>query len=354
MTQAIQHTAEMLAKAAVSGEPMVVARVVEVEGFSTLPVDEIVAVDGQGQVFGDLLGIPGAEAMAPAARDLIDSDQPRLATVHVTVGGSAVSELGLACGGRVGILLQPASCVPAQTWTASAARAPVALVTVVDGPASGPDALAVYWDGSTAGSLGSAVAEMPGGSGTALADSLVAEAIGMLKEAATARRRVTTEAGTAMIEAWVPSPRLVVVGAGDVVGAIDAQAGLLGWEVRSVPDHEGVDEMLEWAGATAALIVLSHDPHVDVPALAAGLRRPIPYIGAMGSRHTQSRRIERLASSGVGAGDLERIHRPIGLDLGGRRAPEVALAIAAEIQAVLHHRDARSLRDSSGPIHQAG
>ncbi len=351
--QATQHTAEMLAKAAASGDPMVVARVVQVEGFSTLPVDELVALDGQGRVFGDLLGVTGAEAMAPVARDLLDSDQPRLATVHITIGGSAVSELGLACGGRVGVLLQPSSSVPTETWAAIAGRAPVALITIIDGPATGPKALTVLGDGSRVGALSAAASGASGDAGTALADSLVAEALGMLKEAATARRKVTTEVGTAMIEAWVPSPRLVVVGTGDVVGAIDAQAGLLGWEVRSGPDHEGVDEMLEWAGATAALIVLSHDPHVDVPALAAGLRQPIPYIGAMGSRHTQSRRIERLAASGVGQGDLERIHRPIGLDLGGRRAPEVALAIAAEIQAVVHHRDARSLRDTSGPIHQA-
>lgn len=351
MLQGIQDTAEILAKAAVSGEAMVVARVVEVEGFSTLPVDELVALDGQGAIFGDLLGAAGAEAMSPPARDLLEADQPRLATVHVTVGGSAVSELGLACGGRVGILLQPASSVPSAAWTAIAGRAPVALITIVDGPAGGPDALAVLGDGSTVGALGAGLDGASGGPGCAVVDSLVAEARGMLKEASTARRVVTTDVGTAMVETWVPSPRLVVVGTGDVVGAIGAQAGLLGWEVRSAPDHESVDELLEWAGATGALIVLSHDPHVDVPALAAGLRRPIPYVGAMGSRHTQSRRIERLAASGVSEADLDRIHRPIGLNLGGRRAPEVALAIAAEIQAVLHHRDARSLRSSSGPIH---
>jgi len=351
MVQGLQDTAEVLAKAAMSGEAMVVARVVEVEGFSTLPVDELVALDGQGTIFGDLLGARGSEAMTPAARDLLEADQPRLATVHVTIGGSAVSELGLACGGRVRILLQPAASVPAATWTAIAGRAPVALITIVDGPAGGPEALAVLGDGSTVGALSAACTGVSGGASSAVVDSLVVEALGMLEDATTARRSVTTDVGTAMLEAWVPSPRLVVVGSGDVVGAIAAQAGLLGWEVRSVPDHEGVDELLEWAGVTGALIVLSHDPHVDVPALAAGLHRPIPYIGAMGSRHTQSRRIERLTASGVDETDLERIHRPIGLDLGGRRAPEVALAIAAEIQAVLHHRDARSLRDSSGPIH---
>ena len=155
------------------------------------------------------------------------------------------------------------------------------------------------------------------------------------------------------IVGWVPSPRIVVVGAGEVVTAIESQSALLGWEVRHTAGHETVTEMLEWAGTTAALVVLSHDPHVDVPALAAGLATPISYVGAMGSRHTQSRRTDRLAAAGVSEDDLARIHRPIGLDLGGRRAPEIALAIAAEIQAVMHNRDAKSLRDSSGPIHRS-
>jgi xanthine dehydrogenase accessory factor len=167
-----------------------------------------------------------------------------------------------------------------------------------------------------------------------------------------------------LIEAWVPNPRLVVVGAGEVAQAIQAQAGLLGWETRVTDRGEDasepavypvmyapVEELLDWAGATAALIVLSHDPHVDAPALAAGLARPTPYIGAMGSRGTQSRRLERLAAMGIPEEQLDRIHRPIGLNLGGRRAPEVALAIVAEILACHCGGDARPLRDKAGPIH---
>lgn len=172
----------------------------------------------------------------------------------------------------------------------------------------------------------------------------------LLSEGRNGTRRVETDAGLALIEAWVPSPRLVVVGSGEVVTAIEAQAGLLGWDSRATDSTE-VDGLLDWAGATGALIVLSHDPHIDVPVLAAALERSTPYIGAMGSRGTQSRRLERLSAQGVGPEQLERIHRPIGLNLGGRRAPEVALAIVAEILACHCGRDARPLRDTSGPIH---
>ena len=97
--------------------------------------------------------------------------------------------------------------------------------------------------------------------------------------------------------------------------------------------------------------MLSHDPHVDAPALATALAGHVSYVGAMGSRATQSRRAERLLASGVTQQEIDRIHRPIGLDLGGRSSPEVALAIVAEILACHTGRDARPLRDRGGPIH---
>jgi xanthine dehydrogenase accessory factor len=135
-----------------------------------------------------------------------------------------------------------------------------------------------------------------------------------------------------------------------VVGALEVQAGLLGWETGPV-DSGDLAESLAWAGGSAAVVVLSHDPHVDVPALQAALEAGAAYVGAMGSRRTQSRRLERLRAAGVADEVLDRIHRPVGLDLGGRSAPEVALSICAEILAVRHGRDGRSLRDRGGPIH---
>ncbi len=192
-------------------------------------------------------------------------------------------------------------------------------------------------DGHTWGDLGA---------GT---DALVPEARAVLQAGMTATRRVEDEAGVVLIEAWVSSPRLVVVGAGDLVAAIETQGALLGWDCRATNTAE-VGELLDWAGATAAFIVLSHNPHIDTPALITALGRGVPYVGALGSRATQSRRLERLAAAGVDPDEIDRIHRPIGLDLGGRRAPEVALSIAAEILACHRGRDARPLRYATGPI----
>lgn len=337
----MEQVAEVVRRSVHEGREAVIGRVIDLKGFSTLPVDELVAIDDTGRFHGELLGRTGAEKLGAAAVGLL-SGAGRLETVNVSIHGPTVKELGLACGGQAEVLLQPASAIPAEVWSLLAARAPVAMVTVIDGPAASPGALAVDREGRKWGSLDERAA--------AVADELADTARSLLGEGRNNTRRVETGAGVALIEAWVPSPRLVVVGSGEVVDAIDAQAGLLGWETRST-EATDVEGLLDWAGATGALIVLSHDPHVDVPVLAAGLARPTPYIGAMGSRGTQSRRLERLAAQGLVPEQLERIHRPIGLNLGGRRAPEVALAIVAEILAVHCGRDARPLRDTSGPIH---
>jgi xanthine dehydrogenase accessory factor len=187
--------------------------------------------------------------------------------------------------------------------------------------------------------------------GEMAAGALVAEAVKILAAGRTSSQRLEDEDGTVLLETWVPQPRLVVVGAGDLVSALDAQAALLGWETRATHELDDLDGLLAWAGATGALIVLSHDSHIDAPALATALAGQLPYVGAMGSRATQSRRAARLLASGVTQEAIDRIHRPIGLDLGGRSSPEVALAIVAEILACHTGRDARPLRDRDGPIH---
>lgn len=342
----MQQVADVLEEAAATGRRTVIGRVIDLKGFSTLPVDEMIVIDETGDLHGDFLGRPGAEKLGAAARDLFRGE-PGLETVGVSIHGPEVEELGLSCGGRADVLLQPTSAIPAEFWAALAGRAPAALITVIDGPAAGPEAIAVDRDGHRWGSLGPSATDV-------VADDLAAVARSLLWEGRTASRRVETECGIGLIEAWVPNPRLVVVGSGDILNAVEAQAALLGWEVRGVDGKdavEAVDGLLDWAGATGALVVCSHDPHVDSPALAAGLARPTPYIGAMGSRGTQSRRIERLKADGIGDEQIARIHRPIGLNLGGRRASEVALAIVAEILACHCGRDGRPLKDTSGPIH---
>ncbi len=337
----MQEVAEVVIREIGQGRQPVIGRVIGLKGFSTVPVDELVAIDASGRQHGNLLGRPGAERLVHEVAEMRKSPDSGLRVTTVDIHGPEVSELGLACGGRAEVLLQSTASIPSELWALLAARAPAALVTRIEGEGSGPTGLVVDGQGRAWGSL----------PGTPVQAELVTQAASLLASGHSGVTRVESEAGVTLIESWVPSPRLVIVGSGEVVTATQTQAGLLGWEARFTEEVDELGDLLEWAGATAALIVLSHNPHVDVPALSSGLRRNIPYVGAMGSRGTQSRRLERLAADGIEPDLLDRIHRPIGLNLGGRKAPEVALAIVAEILACHNGRDGRPLKEWSGPIH---
>jgi xanthine dehydrogenase accessory factor len=117
----------------------------------------------------------------------------------------------------------------------------------------------------------------------------------------------------------------------------DVDRLVLGW-----PD-EVADEI--GLGPADAVAILSHDPKFDEPAIAEAMRRGCRYVGAIGSRRTQRDRRDRLAQQGLGEAELARLRGPIGLDLGGREAAEVALAIMAEVVAARHGASGRPMRE---------
>jgi len=149
-----------------------------------------------------------------------------------------------------------------------------------------------------------------------------------------------------------PTPRLVVVGAVHLAQTLAQHARLLGLVVSVIDPRAafatterfpGCELIRSWPGAAfetlgpdrhTAVVVLSHDTKFDDPALAAALRSPVFYVGALGSRKTQAARRERLAAAGFTAAELERIHGPVGLAIGAVGAGEIAIAILAEIIAV--------------------
>jgi len=101
--------------------------------------------------------------------------------------------------------------------------------------------------------------------------------------------------------------------------------------------HAWPDEALAAAPLTSrsAIVALTHDPKLDDPALAAALKSPVFYIGALGSRSTHAKRLERLKAQGFTDAELARIHGPIGLNIGARSPAEIAIAILGEMTATL-------------------
>lgn len=106
------------------------------------------------------------------------------------------------------------------------------------------------------------------------------------------------------------------------------------WPDAVLPDM-GIDQY-------TAVVALTHDPKIDDPALVAALRSPCFYIGALGSRKTHQRRVQRLTEAGFTEADLARIHAPIGLDIGAVSPAEIAVSILAEIVATLRADRRRS------------
>jgi xanthine dehydrogenase accessory factor len=123
----------------------------------------------------------------------------------------------------------------------------------------------------------------------------------------------------------------------------DADALILEWPDSYLPQvlsHE------------TAVVVLSHDPKFDVPALRCALQSNAPYIALLGSRRSQAARRESLRALGFSVGELSRIHGPAGLDLGGTSTGEIALSILAQIVAARNERSGAPLDALSGPIHR--
>jgi xanthine dehydrogenase accessory factor len=244
---------------------------------------------------------------------------------------------------------------------------PVALATVVSGPHVGAKLL-VESGLAAVGSLGDPDL-----------DRVVArDAAGELEAGLTSTRHYG-EHGEArertvsvFIESFVRPPRMIIFGAVDFTAALAKNAKLLGYNVtvcdaRSVfatrarfPMADSVvndwpDRHLAAVGSELgprdAICVLTHDAKFDVPALVAACATTVGYIGAMGSRVTHDKRVDRLHEAGLAGSDIARVMSPIGLDLGARTPEETAVSICAEIIAHRTGRTAPSLRDASGPIH---
>lgn len=150
-----------------------------------------------------------------------------------------------------------------------------------------------------------------------------------------------------------PALRLIIIGAVHIAQAVIPIARGTGYAVTVIdprgafatgarfPDielhPEWPDEILPKIGldARTAMIALTHDPKIDDPALTAALRSNVFYTGALGSGRTQASRRERLTNLGFSAANLARIHGPIGLDIGAKGAPEIAISIMAEMTRVL-------------------
>ncbi|MCY0904996.1 XdhC family protein [Arthrobacter sp. H14-L1] len=183
---------------------------------------------------------------------------------------------------------------------------------------------------------------------------------------------------TLFVESRLRAPRFLMFGANDFSAALLPAAQLLGYRVTLCDARpafarqqrfQRADEVVtSWpdrylrAEAAAGRVdgrsvicVLTHDPKFDIPLLTAALELDVAFLGAMGSRRSDAQRTEALLDAGVPPARLDRLHSPIGLDLGAVSPAEVAVSITAEILAVRANKQAFGpLRHGTGPIHGNG
>jgi xanthine dehydrogenase accessory factor len=162
-----------------------------------------------------------------------------------------------------------------------------------------------------------------------------------------------TAQGRVFLTVHVPSPQLVITGAVHISQTLAPLGQLLGYDVTivdprtafaSIERFPDVKVIAQWPDVAlpplnvdryTAFVALTHDPKIDDPALTHALARDCFYIGALGSRKTHARRVDRLKAAGITEAQLARVHAPIGLAIGAVSPAEIAVAIMGEITATL-------------------
>jgi len=331
------------------------------------PAGASMLVTPDGEAVGSVSGGCVEGALFEVCTEVLTDGVPRLE--HYGVSNDDAFAVGLTCGGILEVFVEQ---VTQDTWPELpdiAARIergePVCVATIIKGQHFVGRHLVITPD-SASGTLGA----------DRLDDTVREDARGMLA----AGRTGTIEYGpegerlgeglTVFVSSFAPPARMFVFGAIDFSAALVKAAKMLGYEVtvcdarpvfatnKRFPDadHVVVDWPHRWleqqdVDERTVIVVLTHDPKFDVPALQIALDTRAGYIGAMGSRRTHEDRIARLREAGVSDEQLARIHSPIGLDIGARTPEETAISMCAEI---IQHRwggSGESLTHTHGPIH---
>jgi xanthine dehydrogenase accessory factor len=315
------------------GRAAALATVVATWGSSPRPAGSQLAADDTGAFVGSVSGGCVESAVIAEARTILKGAPPRL--LEFGVSDEQAWEVGLACGGKVGIFVQSLAGqedLLAALRRLREARKPALVATDL---ADGRSALLA--EGEDAGDAGLRAA-VAGDAARALAEE---------------RSRVIERDGRrCFLHVFAPPRRIAIVGAVHVAQALIPMAAAAGYDVTVIDPRSafaaenrfpGVTLMPRWPGAAlaafgldrrSAVVSLTHDPKIDDPALASALRSDAFYIGALGSRKTHAARLERLREQGFSDAELARIHAPVGLPIGAVSPAEIAVSVLAEITQV--------------------
>lgn len=276
--------------------------------------------------------------VATHAAAVLESGQPRLAAYSVSDEDALA--VGFTCGGTMEVFIEPwthlhdrLGAVPDEDFLG-------VMATVVSGPGVGSHGLLDREGGLVVGSVSPVSVEA------------LAPDVGAAVDDEQARL-VEWHGTRVFVEPVVPSPRLIVFGAGHTAQALTAGAAAVGFRV-TVSDHRPAmavperypdavevlvgrpDEVVPTVAPCARtyVVCLAHNPEVEDILLPLVLASEARYVGVLGSRRTHAARVDRLIAAGVPAEQVARLHAPVGLDLGAVTPEEIAASIVAELIAV--------------------
>jgi xanthine dehydrogenase accessory factor len=305
------------------GDRVALATVVATRRSAPRPVGSKLAVSERGELLGSVSGGCVESDVAVQAAEVIADGAARLLTYGID--DEQAWSIGLPCGGEIDVFVE--------RFDGELREEPGVTLTVLDGERAG-ERRVVPLDAIERGP--SRVLEVDG--------------------------------ETVFADVTAPPPRLVVVGAADTAELLSRAAKALGWRTTVIDPRPALvtrerlpspDELVTaWpdeleADSETAVVVLTHEERLDLPALRAALASPAFYVGAIGSRRTQEKRRARLLEAGINEEQLERLAGPAGLDLGAHTPAETAVSILAEVLAVREGRSGGRLVERSGPIHSA-
>ncbi|MEY8882789.1 XdhC family protein [Donghicola sp. XS_ASV15] len=303
------------------GRGAALATVVETWGSAPRRTGSMLAISGNGEMAGSVSGGCVEGAVVLEALDAIGDGQPRL--LEYGIADDDAFAVGLACGGTIRVLVQPVGdALPVEVLEAlvakRTAREQVALVTDLE--IGGPKLVVDRY-----------------------ADRFRLDRSGV------------GEDGRTFVAVQNPPLELIIVGAVYIAQALVPMARIAGFDAVVVDPRESFasaarfpetriinewpDEAIGQVGihARTALVVLAHDPKLDDPALLRAVDSKAFYIGALGSKRTHAKRVERLRAAGVSAEDIARIDAPVGMDIGASGPAEIAVSILAQLVARLRH-----------------
>ncbi|WP_299882034.1 XdhC family protein [uncultured Sulfitobacter sp.] len=314
--QQIDQAPEQALAWADAGQGAALATVIETWGSAPRRVGAQLVVAGDGAMEGSVSGGCVEGAVVLEARDVIENGGTRVLEYGVSDGDAFA--VGLACGGTIRVLVEPIGDggMPVEMLrelvAARAARTQIAYEVALDGSAR-----ALVREGH--------------------ADRFRMDRSGV------------TEDGATFVAIHNPPLRLVVVGGVHIAQHLVSMAQGAGFDPLVIDPREAFgaaarfpqarvindwpDDAINEVGidARTALVLLTHDPKLDDPALEIALRSDVFYIGALGSKRTHAARVERLTGAGFSEAQIARIHGPVGLDIGAAGPAEIAVSILAQM-----------------------